>query len=136
MAVGEIRIGGVSPRVVPMQAPARQLLEALPRTAGMPLLSGPDGASRHLDDLTADLLYAAHDAGIEQPATVTPAALRHTYIAFLARQGIRLSDLIKLVGRLPADQAAVYSAYAPSATRIGMDEVVRVMEGVANAGEV
>jgi hypothetical protein len=48
-----------------------------------------------LSDVGAALLYAAHDAGVERPSEVTPASLRHTYIAFLVRQGIRFADLAR-----------------------------------------
>lgn len=85
------------------------------------------------EDLATELLCAAHDAGLERPIEITPAALRHSYLAFLARQGIRLGDLGRLVGRLTPEQAGVYSALAPEGTRRSASEVALVMDGVAHA---
>jgi polysaccharide biosynthesis transport protein len=58
---------------------------------------------------------------------VTPDALRHTYAAYLARQGIRLTDLARAVGSLSPDLAARYSAMAPPGKRLGLEQVQRVM---------
>jgi integrase len=125
-----VRIASTPPRTIsiPPQVITR-LTPQQPQSANA-YVFGSGTPERTLDDLAADLLYAAHDANIEQPATVTPAALRHTYIAFLARQGIRLSDLSKLVGRLPTAEAAEYSSYAPQGKRVTLDDVVRVIDGV------
>ncbi len=134
LARQELRVGGSAPRTVALPDPAMTLLKQRSPLPGARLLTPHGATSLTLEDLTADLLCAAHDAGIEDPAEVTPAALRHTYIAFLARQGIRLADLIKLVGRLPPEQVAVYSSYAPPGKRLGLDEVNRVIDGVGEAG--
>ena len=134
LAKRELHVGGGTPRAVAILEPAVTILERLPPTAGTRLLAIHGAAPPTLADLTSDLLCAAHDAGIERPAEVTPGALRHTYIAFLARQGIRLADLVKVVGRLPPEQAAAYTGYSPPEKRLALDEVNRVMEGVGEAG--
>lgn len=133
LARGEIHVGGASPRDVALPDPATALLKQLSPVAGARLLALHGAAAPAQDDLTSDLLCAAHDAGIDSPAEVTPAALRHTYLAFLARQGIRLADLVKLVGRLPPEEIATYSGYSPPGKRLGLDEVNRVVDGVAEA---
>lgn len=91
------------------------------------LLSAGSGGPISIDNLTRELLYAAHDAALDQPAEVTPDALRHTYAAFLARQGIRLTDLARAVGPLSPEQVARYSAMAPPGKRLGLEQVQRVM---------
>ena len=111
-----------------------QCSRALSPTPGAPLFARHGTARPTLEDLTSDLLCAAHDAGVENPAEVTPAALRHTYLAFLARQGIRLADLVRLVGRLPPEQIAVYGSYAPPGERLALDEVNRVIDGIGKHG--
>jgi uncharacterized protein involved in exopolysaccharide biosynthesis len=128
LARREIRVSGGSFRTAAMLDPVYAALADRPRTPGMRLLGSTQ------EDLTSDLLCAAYDAGIEQPAEVTPAALRHTYISFLARQGIRLADLVKIVGRLPAEHVAFYSSYAPAGKRLPLDEVDRAIEGIDTAG--
>ena len=130
LAQREMRVGGVSPRTIAMPEPTAALLARLAAAPGAPLLARHGTARPTLDDLTSDLLCAAHDAGIDNPAEVTPAALRHTYLAFLARQGIRLADLVKLVGRLPPEQVAVYGSYAPPGERLALDQVKRVIDGI------
>ncbi len=133
LARGEIHVGGASPRIIALLAPVKTLLEHLSPVPGARLLALHGAAAPSQDDLTSDLLCAAHDAGIERPSEVTPAALRHTYLAFLARQGIRLADLVKLVGRLPPEEMAAYSGFSPPGKRLGLDEVNRVIDGVAEA---
>ena len=66
-----------------------------------------------------------------QPADVTPDSLRHTYVAFLIRQGIRFTDLARLVGRIPADLLGAYSALATNDTRVSLESVDITLPAVA-----
>ena len=103
-----LHVGGASPgdlaREIPLDARLKDLIvntfKVTPAGDAEPLLSVGNGNPASLGNLTSELLYAAHDADLEQPAEVTPDALRHTYAAFLARQGIRLADLARAVGPL------------------------------------
>ena len=121
------------PREIPLDAGFHQLILAgfkvTPAVDGQTLLSNGNGGPLGLPNLAAELLYAAHDAGVDEPSEVTPDALRHTAAAFLARQGIRLTDLAKVMGELKAE-AALYSTMAPSGRRLGADEVERLMPAV------
>lgn len=123
-------------RHIPLDAGFHQLIVAgfklTPAVDGQTLLSNGNGGPLGLPNLAAELLYAAHDAGIDQPSEVTPEALRHTAAAFLARQGMRLTDMAKVMGELKAEQAALYSAMAPSGKRLGLDEVQRLMPAVVS----
>ena len=56
-----------------------------------------------------------------------PAALRHTYVAFLVRQGIRFADLARLVGPIPPEELAAYGALAPTGPRVAIDAIERVL---------
>ena len=80
-----------------------------------------------LTELTTGLLYAAHDAGVDAPAQVTPEAVWHTGAAHLARQGIRMAELARLLGHLSPQQAALYSTLAPAGKRLGLGEVERLL---------
>ena len=82
---------------------------------------------RRTSHLEAIIAYAAHDAALENPAEITPAAIRHTYIAFLVRQGIRFSDLARIVGPLPAEVTAMYGAMASGGNRRSLEPDERVM---------
>jgi succinoglycan biosynthesis transport protein ExoP len=101
-----------------------------PAGDAQPLLGDANAKPVALNDLTTELLYAAHDAGVDQPAEVTPDALRHTCAAFLARQGIRMTDLARAIGQMSAAQAAIYSAMAPAGKRLGLELVERLMPAV------
>ena len=122
-----IRIGGESVREAAMCDALAELIAAHAKQPGQQLLADAQGRDIGLPDLSAELLCAAHDAGIEQPAEVSPAALRHTYVAFLVRQGIRFADLTQIVGRLPAETLSAYSTLSPAGTRISMEAVERVL---------
>jgi integrase len=80
-----------------------------------------------LSDVGAALLYAAHDAGIERPSEITPAALRHTYVAFLVRQGIRFADLARLVGAIPSEDLTAYGVLTPAGPRVARDAIELVL---------
>lgn len=130
-----VRVGAANSeegmREIPLDGGFHPLIVAgfklTPAVDGQNLLSNGNGGPLGLPNLAAELLYAAHDAGVDQPSEVTPDALRHTAAAFLARQGIRLTDLAKVMGELKPEQAALYSAMAPSGKRLGLDEVDRLM---------
>jgi site-specific recombinase XerD len=65
------------------------------------------------DDLTAALLCAAVDSGLPNPGEITSEAIRHSYITYLVRQGLRLSDLEQITGYLEPSVISSYSAYSP-----------------------
>jgi uncharacterized protein involved in exopolysaccharide biosynthesis len=122
-----IRIGGESAREAAMCEALAELIIGRAKQPGQQLLADAQSRDIGLPDLSAELLCAAHDAGIEQPAEVSPAALRHTYVAFLVRQGIRFADLTQIVGRLPAETLSDYSTLSPAGARISLEAVERVL---------
>jgi succinoglycan biosynthesis transport protein ExoP len=118
-ARGTARIGGASGRDIVLGAALRRALEAAPKVAGSELLLGSPGHPAARDNLDAQILGAAYDAAIEDAPQVTAACLRHTYLAFLVRQGMRFADLTRLVGPLPAEVVSAYSTLSPAGTRLG-----------------
>jgi integrase len=114
---GAIRAGGQSGRELYLGGALRRLLETVPKAAGSARLVRPAGQPATRDSVDAQVLGAAHDAAIEDAPQVTSACLRHTYIAFLMRQGIRFADLTRLVGPLPAEAISAYSALSPAGAR-------------------
>ncbi len=126
----KLLIRGASPRALALAAPAVAALGELPKSADGFVMSAAGARALTQDELATELLCAAHDGGVERPAEVTPQSLWHSYVAFLARQGIRMSDLGRLVGRLAPEQAAAYSALAPQGKRLGLAEIRVVMDGV------
>lgn len=89
------------------------------------------GKSYTSGDFAQELLYAAHDAGLQGAEEVSATALRHTAAAHLARQGLKLAELAKVIGPLDAEQARLYSALAPVGRRLSLDEVAqRLLPGL------
>lgn len=78
----------------------------------LPLWLGAAGGA-DLDALLGRIALLAHDAGLSQPGEVDVAALRHTYICYLVRQGARLTEIERVIGPVPAAELGRYSAYSP-----------------------
>lgn len=79
------------------------------------------------DELKRRLICAAHDAGLDDPATVTPETLRHTCIAHLLRQGLRFSDLEHIVGTLPTEALREYASLSPTGVRRTLAQIEPLM---------
>jgi len=63
------------------------------------------------------------DSGLPNPGEITAEAIRHSYIAYLVRQGLRLSDLEQITGYLEPSVISSYSAYSPPQQGISIDNV-------------
>jgi len=66
---------------------------------------------------------AAVDSGLPDPQQITAEAVRHSYIAYLVRQGLRLSDLEQVVGYLEPPEMLSYSTYSPPQQGRKIDEI-------------
>ena len=97
--------------------------------ASDPLL-GQGGRAATRESIDAQILCAAHDAGLEDPANVNADCLRHTYVAYLVRQGIRFADLTSLVGELPAELLGAYTTFAPPGPRVARERIETSYPGV------
>ncbi|WP_434131478.1 GumC family protein [Methylocaldum sp. GT1BB] len=97
-----LRIDGKNPRAVP-----------IPRRVKLWLAESEDFPNLETDDPASLIACAVVDSGLAQPETIDASALRHTYISYLVRQGIRLSELERIVGPLPAKTLAGYGRFSP-----------------------
>lgn len=86
---------------------AGRLTDAVAVTATGEILSVAD-----LEGLVA---AAAHDSGIEGAASIDAENLRHTYICYLVRQGVRLLELAQLVGPVAPASFLHYRTLSPCA---------------------
>jgi succinoglycan biosynthesis transport protein ExoP len=120
---GAMRVGGTSGRDIVLGGALRRVLEAAPRMTGSESLVRSSGRPATRDSIDAQILGAAYDAAIEDALQVNSACLRHTYVAFLVRQGIRFADLTRLVGPLPAEAVSAYSVLSPAGVRLGSAQV-------------
>lgn len=129
---GTIRIGAPAAREFPLTEELSAI--AAPGCAAYAadacLVPAQGGSAPSNDDLAALVAYASHDAGLVQAAEVTPAVLRHTYLAFMARQGVRFTELSRIVGPLPAAVIGSYGSLAPEGTRRALAEVERMHPGL------
>jgi succinoglycan biosynthesis transport protein ExoP len=137
-----LRITRPTPRAILLGPEIAALFAALKQKkrakADERVLGGKSGEPVRLSHLEEVISYAAHDAGLAQPADITPTVIRHTFIVFLVRQGIRFSELPRVVGPLPAGVTVAYGAIVPTATRRPLEETDRVipaLRGFANSLE-
>lgn len=118
-----VHLTGTAARQLPLPESLRQLLDAQPaHDAEDWLVAGPDRAALR-DEIDTRLLCVAHDAGLDDASDVTADCLRHTYIAYLLRQGVKFADLAKIVGPLPRAVLAQYSSFSPTERRAPGDDV-------------
>jgi succinoglycan biosynthesis transport protein ExoP len=127
LAQGAMRVGGASGRDIVLGPALRRVLEATPKAPESELLLGSSGRPATRDSIDAQILGAAYDAAIEDAPQVTAACLRHTYLTFLVRQGMRFADLTRLVGPLPAEVVSAYSALSPPGARRRMAEIALLL---------
>ncbi len=123
-----LTVPGSPSRVLALEGPLQTMTRLCTnRTFASPLFVDAMGEPLTAQDIEAAVSTSAFDANLDEALQVTPATLRHTYIAFLVRQGLRFSELGKVVGRLPAHALDVLSALAPGTERVGLDAVDRTL---------
>ena len=115
---GTIKVPGKSARLIHLREPLRRLINA--RRAAQQPTPGPASSADEAADL---VMCAAYDAGLSDAHEVTPAILRHTYVAFLLQQGARFADIGRIVGRLPQEELAAYMRFAPAQARVPLEQV-------------
>ena len=127
-AKGTLQVPGESSRVLPLPAHVLALsAHRQPDFPDSPLFLKTPERSLDTEDIDSVVTSSAYDADLEQPQSVTPAVLRHTYVAFLVRQGLRFSELGHLVGRLSAETFNILAPLAPDAPRVSIDSVERLL---------
>jgi len=129
LARGIVRVGGAGRDVALGDALRSALVRRMRAPVSDPLL-GQGVAPSSREGIDAQILCAAHDAGLADPPSIDADSLRHTYVAYLVRQGIRFADLTSLVGELPADLLGAYTSYAPPGPRVARDRIETSYPGV------
>jgi len=119
LSEGVIRVGSAPGRDIALDGALRRVLGATAAVPESELLVRSSGRPVTQDGVDAQILCAAYDAGLEDATQINSACLRHTYLAFLVRQGIRFADLTRLVGALPTELVNAYSALSPEGLRLG-----------------
>ena len=73
--------------------------------------------------LEAILVYATVDAGFNGAQEINAESITHTYIVYLVKQGIRLSELEQLIGYTDPATLSKYSRYSPEKRGLPLIEV-------------
>ena len=131
----ELFVRGVHERKIAVASAITAVLSGcLPekQSADSPVFPDSSGEALGKIDLGALLSCAAHDAGLANPDDVTLQALRHTYLAYLVRQGVRLSDLGAIAGDMPPSELAAYTTYSPPGTGVSLDSVEQTYPALVN----
>jgi len=107
---GEVAVPGDPPRKVGLAPGVVDWFER----EGSPWLawSGKDHFDR--EEIDARLQLAAVDAGLAESGQIDAELLRNTYLLYLVRQGIRLSELETIVGTMPARELLDLGRYSPA----------------------
>lgn len=75
------------------------------------------------DDVNTLLCCAAIDSGLAEPEQISADTLRYTYLLFLIRQGIKLTDLTKIVGPLPPSQLIELGRLSPAESSLTLEKI-------------
>jgi uncharacterized protein involved in exopolysaccharide biosynthesis len=127
-ATGTLLVPGQSSRALPLPAQLLTLTNHRPADSpDTPLFLKTKDRPLDTEDIHSVVTSSAYDAELEQPHSVTPATLRHTYVAFLVRQGLRFSELGHLVGRLSAETFNMLAPLAPEAQRVSINSVEHLL---------
>jgi uncharacterized protein involved in exopolysaccharide biosynthesis len=126
---GTLHLHNQSGREIVISQPLREAI-----AGSMPDDSGPDdlvwqdagGEALSNNDLEALIACAAHDAGLTRPAEVNAKTFLHTYIAYLVRKGVKLSELDKVVGKLSPTVLVAYGVFSPPGSALPLDSIESV----------
>ncbi len=95
--------------------PHQRKLPLAPRLKTWLTASGGAPLAPTSEEEMAKILYlTAVEADLSQPETVSPEALRHTYLLYLLRQGIKLVELEKVTGPVPLEDLTRYRKFIPN----------------------
>jgi len=121
---GQLQVPGADARRLPLAAPLRA---AWALNAGgapeLPLLQHATGRALQADEVHMIVAATAHDAQLDGAGALTAETLRHSFIAFLVRQGLRFSELGQLVGRLSSEALNALAPLAPASERRGIEDI-------------
>ena len=129
-AAGTIRVGGADAQTMPLDEATRALLAARQQPQGEAagrILQKPAGDGFADAEVARLVLFTAYDAGLYRAQEVTRAVLRHTFISYLLRQGIRAADIDRVVGRVPHNELVAYMQLNSPATRRPIEDIERVL---------
>ncbi len=130
-----IQVRGASARSIPLFEPLRsELMRVRPISdrVGETVLCDASGAPLSAADVEGLVTCTVRDAGLTRPDEVDSNTLRHTFVAFLARQGARLADIPERVGWIPPAVFNEYGRLSPPGPGIALANLDPVMPVLRN----
>ena len=118
----QIVLNTTHPRTLTLPSVLQQLLE---KTQGLPQWMN-SAEQANTVSFNAMLNCAAIDAGLESPSNIDCACLHQSYICFLVRSGIKLSELGGVVGQLSPLQLTQYGQLSPPGPGLPAKEIETV----------
>jgi hypothetical protein len=118
-----VRVSAASDRSYSLREPLRHLLSERQAAGGAAPLTYTRGAALSSADLEGLITCAACDAGLANPAEVTSEVLRHTYVAYLVRQGVRLADLGDIIGHVAPAAFREYGRLSPPGPGLPLGQI-------------
>ncbi|MGZ5258100.1 MAG: tyrosine-type recombinase/integrase [Burkholderiales bacterium] len=121
-------VAGPTQRLQPITAPFAQELHAKhqQRIQSDAVAASSSGQRYSVADLEGLIAAAAYDARLQQSETIDGNTVRHTYISFLVRQGVRLSELELVVGPVPPASFLYYRNLSPGGVGLPFTALDRV----------
>ncbi len=130
-SAGVLRVGGMAARTLALGRPLAQRLIGPDRPAvDGPLLAGRDGGRLSETELQATVISSALDAGLDEAQRIGPDTLRHTYVAYLVRQGLRFGDLPRLVAPPSAAELQALAVLAAGVPRVPLERIDPLLPAV------
>jgi uncharacterized protein involved in exopolysaccharide biosynthesis len=93
-----------------------------PASEQQSIWSDQEGKPLPMEEMEALITCSIYDAGLAQAAELNSHSLRHTYLAYLARQGLRLSEFHKLCGQIQPSTLSRYGEYSSPGSGKSLDE--------------
>ena len=121
---GCVRTPGSASRSLVLREPLRQLLkERQAAHGGDAPLTDAQGDPLSTADFEGLIACAACDAGLAYPAEVNSEVLRHTYLAYLVRQGAKLADIGGIIGRIAPAMVREYGRLSPPGPGLPLNQI-------------
>jgi len=121
---GKITVPGLSRRELPLPAAIIKLFSENGDTAAG--WKEMKEISLDREELDAQLQLAALECKLPDGEQITAQDLRHTYLVYLVRQGVRLSELERIVGTVPSKILLNYRRFSPDEPDKPLDQISTV----------
>jgi integrase len=95
-----------------------------------PVWANAQGLPPAAAELNAQIRAIASNAGLSDPEEIDGSALRHTYLAYLVRQGLDLNDLERIAGAMSGQERETYRVLSPPGVKLPLDKVNNVYPAV------